>query len=307
MKKFLWFYKMKPQKQKVRNMILGDTNMMFRTLKEWDSKTFGEVFGEITITDENKESVKLLKKVLMHQGLMDKKMNGFCTEGLKKAEFERMGVRYVDFFNELESSDAYWTPLDILHNVCKNNLERKKFYEAKAKKYNMSFDKVTWLMCGRALRALPSYMREYQLRNALENTFEQGTFYQDEELDKKYHCDIKMDLNDKSYYFWSFYASTRSIFQFADKFKGNRYGEVLNGCHVLCPFDREQESEATYKGWLFYSKKYVSNVKKAILDDQHLQYKEVLKSSVYDIDFYKKPVAIDKQTGDVNSLTKEAC
>lgn len=267
---------------------------MYSTLKKWSNTTFGEAFDKIVVTEENRESVKLLKKVLIHQNLMDKKMDGYCTEGLKKSEFERMGVKYVDFFNELEEKDDYWTPLDILHNLCKNNISRKSFYDGKAKKYNMSFEKVTWLMCGRALRALPSYIREYQLKNELEKTFPEGVFYQNADLDQHYHCDIKMDFKEQSYYFWSFYASTRSIFQFADKFKGNRCGEVLDGHHVLCPFDRKDESEASYKGWLFYSKNYLKKVRKAILEDKHLSYEQVLKSSVYDLDFYKKPVAIDK-------------
>ena len=90
---------------------------MYQTLDEWNNKTFGEAFGEIEITEENEDSVKLLKKVLMHQGLMDKPMNGLASEGLKKTEVERLGVKYVDFLNALETSGEYWTPLDMLHDI----------------------------------------------------------------------------------------------------------------------------------------------------------------------------------------------
>jgi hypothetical protein len=102
---------------------------MYQTLEEWNNKTFGEAFCEIEITENNKDSVKLLKKVLMHQNLMDKPMNGLATEGLKKTEVERLGVKYVDFLNALEESGECWTPLDMLHDVCKNNLAKRSFYE----------------------------------------------------------------------------------------------------------------------------------------------------------------------------------
>jgi hypothetical protein len=142
----------------------------------------------------------------------------------------------------------------------------------------------------------------------LEKLFPEGTFEQSEELDQKCHCDIKMTMNDRDYYFWSFCSSARSIYNFADKFKGNRAGHVLNGLHVLCPFDnRAEKNKAQYKGWLFYSKKYMEGLKKSILDDEMLSYEQVLKTSVYDLDFYRTPSIVNKKSDVEQSIEVKAC
>ena len=277
-------------------MLFNTREKMGTTIDTWDSMTFGDALANFEVTEENKESYELMKVVLRRQRLLDKPMNGKLSEGLKKDEFERMGVTYVSFVNNLEAQNRFWTPLDIIHDVCKNNLERRDFYEKKAKKYGMSFERVTWLMCGRALRALPSYIREYQLKNALQSVFPDGIFTQDEELDLKYHCDIKMELNGQEYFFWSFISSPRSIYQFIDKFRSNRYGQVIDGTHVLCPFDRIEERGASYKGWCFYSKEYIEEIKRAIFQKNHLDYYEVHSGSALTPGAYKKPVSVDKVT-----------
>lgn len=272
---------------------------MFRALDIWNSKTFGAAFSEIVITEKNSEVITLLKTVIEQQNLTNKRMNGYCSEGLKVAEFEKMGICYVDLFNKLEKSDEFWTPLSILYEMCKHTLVNKNFYIEKAIEYNMSFDEVTWLMCGRAIRALPSYIREYQLRNALKSAFPMATFYQDEEMDKRFHCDIKMESNGQTYYFWSFISSQRSIYQFVDKFKNHRYGKILDGMHVLCPFDRYEESDASYKGWCFYSSRYVDEVKNAIFKKAHLSYDYILNTSIINVKNFKRPIVVDKNVFDL--------
>ena len=274
--------------------LLETKESMLLTLEKWNKTTFGDAYSELAACCEDQESLKLLKKVIKHQDLDNKQMNGWCSEGVKVAEFERMGVKYVDFFNELEKSGEYWPPLNILHNICKNNLARKDFYEKKAKDKNMSFERVTWLMCGRALRALPSYIREYQLKNELQELFPDATLEQNEELDKNYHCDIKLNLNNNEYYVWSFVSSTRSIVNFAQKFKALRYGKVPNGYHILCPYDVLKNKDSAFYGWMFYSKGYMQDVKKAV-EKAALQYDDVVNASVYNLEFYKKPTLIKKE------------
>lgn len=151
-------------------------------------------------------------------------------------------------------------------------------------------------MCGRAIGALPSYIREYQLRNALKLTFPTARFYQDEQMDKKFHCDIKMDLDNQTYYFWSFISSQRSITQFMDKFKNHRYGNILDGIHVLCPFDRFNERFATYNGWCFYSDKYIREIKNSILFKSHVNYEAVINRVTIDIKEFRNPIIVDKNT-----------
>ena len=52
----------------------------------------------------------------------------------------------------------------------------------------------------------------------IKELFPDATLEQNEELDKNYHCDIKLNLNNNEYYVWSFVSSTRSIVNFAQKF-----------------------------------------------------------------------------------------
>ena len=276
-------------------MALLDTKeSMIKTLEEWNKKTFGDEFDKFAEKCEDKELLKLLKKVIKHQDLHNKHMNGWCSEGVKVAEFERMGVKYVDFFNNLEKSGEYWTPLNILCDICKNNLSRKSFYEKKAQSKIMSFERLTWLMCGRALRALPSYIREYQLNNEIKTIFPNAIVEQSEDLDQRYHCDLKLTMNDKEYYVWSFVATTRSIINFAQKFKALRYGTVPNGYHILCPYDVFKNRDSSFRGWLFYSDEYMQEVKTA-MECEALRYEDVVNASVYNLEFYKKPTLITKE------------
>lgn len=278
-------------------MQLFDTKEhMIRTLSEWDSKTFSDAISDFQINDDDIEVAKLMIDVVGYQRLGDKKMNGYCSEDLRKDEFENMGVCYVDFFNMLEASDKQWTPLDIIFEICKNNLNRRSFYEKKAEQHNMTFEKVTALMCGRALRALPSYLREYQLRNALKDAFPKAMFTQTAETDKKWHCDIQMTLNERQYYFWSFLSSPRAIYQFVDKFKANRSGVILDGNHVLCPFNKMEDSDTSYRGWCFYSNNYINEIKTAIYQKMPTDYNDVSIGKTFNLRSFKRPIVVSKYT-----------
>ena len=276
-------------------MSLFDTKeKMVRTLNEWDRMTYGEAFANLVVTDQNRESVELLKLCLDKQRLWDKPMNGNSSEGLKNTEVEKLGIAYVDLFNKLDPTDLFWTPLDFLHEMCKHNLSKRKFYEKKAQVNHMTFEQLTYRMCGRALRALPSFIREYQLSNALKKTFPKGLFFQDPDMDKRCHCDINMVLDGETYYFWSFISSAKSIYNFVEKFKDNRGGVIMDGHHVLCPFDRNEEKDASYKGWAFYSARYINEVKTAIYQKAHLNYEDVKDGVMFKTTAFKRPVVVDK-------------
>ena len=267
---------------------------LVRTLAKWDTQTFADAMADFEVAEEDEDVIPLAIEVVQFQRLGDKRMNGYCSESLRKDEFEQMGVCYVDFFNLLEESDKEWTPFDIIFEVCKNNIRRRSFYEKKADKHNMTFEQVTALMCGRALRALPSYIREQQLRNSLQDAFPKASFEHGETLDKKFHCDIKMTLHETPYYFWSFLSSPRSIYQFVDKFRANRQGQILDGHHVLCPFDKSEFSDSAYKGWCFYSSQYVNEVKNAMFNKTPIDYDSIIVGRGLSPKTFKRPVVVDK-------------
>ena len=131
-------------------------------------------------------------------------------------------------------------------------------------------------------------------------TFPKGKFSQSKELDEQYHCDVLMELDGKKYFFWSFVNSAKSIANFIEKFTDKR-GAVPSGYHVLCPFDRNKEKFASYKGWCFYSQDYLNEVKTAVYQREPLNYSEVCSSTddkkkppIAQMGFYRRPVVIFK-------------
>lgn len=268
---------------------------MFRVLTEWDKITFSQALAVFDTTNKNPEAVELMKEVVRHQRLQDVRMNGKCSENLRILEKERMRIVYAHMIEVLNEEQEYWTPLDVIYRVCENNVNDKKFYERKAKAMEMSFQRLTSLMCGRALRALPSFVREYQLRNALKNRFKGAFFEKSEELDTRTHCDVKMTIGENEYYFWSFVPSGRGIKNFSDKFKGNR-GALIDGVHVICPLDPHKPSKhCVFKEWCMYPNGYMDEIAQAIYNREHIKYADVCASAMMLEDsFYNHPVAIDK-------------
>ena len=267
---------------------------MIRNLNLWDSQTFAEAMANIPINEYNAEAAALLQTVLTNQRLNNKKMNGFCTEGLQQTEREGLGICYVDIFNQMEDTNEYWDPAKLLMAFCEFAIENKTKITAKAKAEKSTFEQLVIGMSGRLLRALPSYIREIQLKNSLVAAFKTATFEKDADLDKKYHCDIKMSLNDRTYYVWSFLSTQRAVVNFAAKFNSSR-GPVPNGYHLLCPFDRKGPRATMYKGWCFYSKEHTDDVLAAVYQTQPTEYQKALDDRlIYSLNFFKKPVVIEK-------------
>ena len=274
--------------------ILKTRESMVRNLNNWDKETFSDSISRLTVNKYNAEAIALLHTVVTAQRLWDKKMNGFCTEGLKKTEKEGLKICYVDVFNKMEDTDQYWDPALLIYELCQMAIDEKELYTKTAIENNMSFEELVIGMSGRLLRALPSYIREEQLKNSLGDAFKTASFEKDANLDKKKHCDIKMILNGNTYYIWSFLSTQRSIVNFAEKFNGTR-GKVPNGYHLLCPFDRNGPRATVYKGWCFYAKEHTDDVIAAVYQNAAIDYNESINDRlIYSQRFFSKPVVIKK-------------
>ena len=273
-----------------------DRETMFRILNQWDAKTYGEALSDIPVTEENGNIIELLSYVLDKQKLRDQTMNGNSTQHLEQTEQEKMRIVYVKIPGLMEETREYWTPLDILYYVCElAETKNKAFYESKAKSLGISYERLVAQICARAIRTLPSWLREQQLRLALQHGFRKATFEQNEELDLHNHCDLKMVLDDKTYYVWSFILSTRSIANFASKFTDSRFGHVPSGAHLVCAFDRDNENhKVQYKGWAFHSKKYVDEVRAAIYQREPAKYENFCLTALRKIGSYNRPLVVVK-------------
>lgn len=273
---------------------------MFRILTQWNEKTYGQAFSEIEVTDQNKSIVELLSYVLDKQSLSDKPMNGFSSEGLEQTEKEKLRIAYVKIPGELEETHKWWTPLDILYYVCElAETKNKKFYEKKAKEFKISYKRLVAQICARAVRTLPSWLREQQLKFIMEKEFGRAKIEYSEDLDLTEHCDIKMTLNDRPYYIWSFVLSINSIANFSSKFTNSRYGHVPNGAHIICAFDRKNlNHKAQYKGWDLHSKKYVDEIKTAVYQRKPSEYGYFCENELKKLSSYYRPRVVIKD-GDI--------
>ena len=274
-------------------MTMFETKLdMFHTLNQWNAMTFKDALKKI---HGDKEVLKLAELVLKKQGISDKPMNGCASEGLKTIEAERLRITYVSIFNQLIQTKPQWNMADCIYAVCEHALKDKEFYYKKAGTLGYSFERIVWLMCGRMIRSLPSFIREIQLENSLQQAFPKAHMDRSEKLDTTLHCDIAMTINGENYYVWSFVKSDRSIKNFCQKFSGKRYGHVPDGYHVLCPFDVFSSNSVCFNGWAMYSNEYVHSIKDAIKHKGKYQYDTVcLNGTIYSSEFYNKPVVITK-------------
>lgn len=249
---------------------------MCNTLEAWSKETFGQAFNKLNFTAASKDyaSLALLKHVIETQKLWNKKMMGNCSQGLIKTDEENLNIWFSLIVNPLEDADQFWTPLDYLHSVCKHMLNDKTGYEkmAASDRFNCDFNTLCVMICGRALRNLPSFIREYQQRNAIVLRFPDGTFEKDVKLDMQGHCDLQMFYKGVEYRFWSYQSTKRGLYNFEAKFAQKR-GSIANCMHVLCPIDTFTKANVCdYLGWRMYSKKRIDDICNLILDDKAIVY-----------------------------------
>lgn len=284
------------------NTMFTSKKNMTATLNAWNDKTFDQALSEMAMKGKNEKAIELLKTVIRKQRIGEKQMNGDATEGMKLKEVENLGIAYVTVFNRTCEKYTWWTPVEYLYELCLNNTKRKEFYDKKAAELGITYEHLAVVMCGRALRALPSFIREYQLANALHRKFPSATFCQDEYTDKYFHCDVKMEMNEQTYFFWSFIASEKSVRNFVQKFSDSRFGHVNDGIHVLCPFDRrdnvksgELKVKANYLGWHLYSREYLDVIENMVNSGEHKEYSELFANgSVCRLEMYHEPMVVYK-------------
>lgn len=281
---------------------------VYQALKNWAEKTYAEAYSEKCASNTKTELMKLVHYVLQSQSLLGKKMDGFSTENLDQTELEWLKIKYALIPDILSKTYAYWTPLDVIVYVCDNNLSDRQFYQSKAKENNMSFEELTAKMCARALRALPSAIREHQLLAGLRTTFPTATITKDADLDLQYHCDAKMMYNGKTYWCWSFIAGKKSINKFAMKFTGTKGSIVAAGYHVLCGFDRFDTTKhiaTQYYGWELYPESYFAEIKQYITNSTYYEYDNFIQNITTNKDLYEGPVIVRNRFTKNFGTTKE--
>lgn len=225
----------------------------FETLKAWENRTFDDGFEAL----KNKEGtdpnvLAMLESVIKIQKLNQKHMNGTSVRKLLKTEVEGSGIYFSQIFDYLENRHSEmqipWDLTDVLYVVCEqiNNLDAKIKEIAKQKK--VSYEKMAAYLCGRAMRSIPSYIRERQLASMLKARLPNADILHDNDLDMQMHCDILVKYQGENYMLWSYTYTDQAIKKLAKKFF-NKYNPIPNGLHIICPCEMEHK----YLDWSLYT------------------------------------------------------
>jgi hypothetical protein len=265
---------------------------MKQRIDKWSKTTYSEMLQTRTRSNRYQEAqaIETAKYVLNVQRIANKEMTGLTTNGLKKTEDEIGKFQYVRVFNCISKIND-WTPMDMVYGTCYLAL-RDRNVKIKSLQLGISTNELIAKMCGRALRALPSYIREHDLRFNLELMVPSARFIQNEILDTVLHADIMMRLKDERYYFWSFVNTERSRSNFQDKFLGNRKGRVPDGNHVICPLSLGYCDDIN--GWKFYKKNEIDRIIQLINTPSPTLYNNVVQILSVDDLYFAKPRIIVK-------------
>jgi hypothetical protein len=281
-------------------MIMSDIR---KQIESWSSMTYGETLEARLARGRYKPSpaIDMARKVLERQKLTNKIMDGNSTNRLDNMEREVGKFQYVKVFNII-SKVHDWTPMDMVYGTCYLAMKDPNV-ALKAQQWRMSEEELISKMCGRALRALPSYLREHDLKQQLEQRMPDAKFIQNEALDTVLHADLLMRYNDEEYYFWSFVNTPRSIENFKDKFFGHRQGDIPDGYHITCPFSLDCCEEIN--GWKLYDGLNVRALTMTIDNPAHANYNNIENPSMSSDMYFQTPKLIVKDSDREHDLEQE--
>jgi hypothetical protein len=265
-------------------------------INDWSNITYGQMLEQRIQSCRygSGPEIEMTRKVLAAQSLTNKPMNGNSTMGLSKMEAEVGTFKYVKVFNAISRAKD-WSPVDMVFGTCYLAMKDPNV-SRKAEQFGMSTEELISKMCGRALRALPSYIREHDLKCQLQERIPDAKFVQSEELDTILHADLMMEHNGSNYYFWSFVDTPQSIRNFEDKFMGHRAGHVPDGFHVTCPFSLTWCDEID--GWKLYDGVSIDQIAQIVFEPTHGAYDAVDRLLESNYQYFETPHLIDKNAGE---------
>ena len=278
-------------------------NDMKQKINSWSKVSYGDML-EARLKNggySRDESSDIARYVIKAQKLYDKPMNGNSTNGLDLMEREVGNFQYVNVFNIISKAQS-WTPMDMVYGTC-YLANKDPNVEIMARKLNLKKEDLISKMCGRALRALPSYLREHDLKDQLKAKFPNATFKQNQALDTILHVDLMMKYKDNDYYFWSFVNTNRSLRNFEDKFLGHRAGYIPDGIHITCPFNLNNCDEID--GWKLYDNLVVSEIADMIEYPDQAKYENVQAILNSRRDFFSRPRIINKDDSRTVEMDRE--
>ena len=195
-------------------------------------------------------------------------MDGFSSVGFKNAyEKTLKDVSLSKAFNMCIENN-YLTPAAYTLNVIRDcNLYKKP-------------EELTYRIVKRAIRTLPSFIREMDLAYKLQLEMKEARCYKGSvEEDITDHTDVFLEYQKKVYRIWSYtYSKDIALDHTVSKISGDR-GDLKDGLHLLCPmylFDSEQYEEI--EGWRLHSLQYIKNIHFLIEREDIQDYNAIIKN-----------------------------
>ena len=127
---------------------------------------------------------------------------------------------------------------------------------------------------GRALRNLPSFVREYLIAEFLSNRDGIEIEIPSADMNAQYHVDIILQSGNTKTYAWSYLNTKYAIEKLTSKKLNGKRGKILIGQNLLAPFDGEKDAK-NFHGWWIPTEGYISKLLEA-LESPVLSYEEIL-------------------------------
>lgn len=191
-------------------------------------------------------------------GIIDKQMSGDLSQGWR--DLNRGTIFFQDCLAAVHRAyPGNWTPADYLLEC---------YISAKEKGVALED-----MDLGRALRNLPSFMREYLIAGKLSTRDGIVVELPSEVMNAEYHVDLTLKIDGQSIHIWSYLSSENAIRRLTNnKLSGGR-GKILQGFNLLAPFNNSKDA-MNFKSWWTPSSTYIDSLI-AALDKQAVTFDAV--------------------------------
>ncbi len=183
-----------------------------------------------------------------------KQMDGNSVQDLRRYEpaeqYEQ--IRFADIVNRLKNDDGF-SPVKYMAQITKLCDERGLT------------ESMTIGLLARGLRSFPSFLREMDVEEQLENILTERripySIARSTEMDVAQHTDILVSSYGRDYRIWLFQNSKRGIRNTMMRLREER-GKLPQGIHVLCPMNPMGANPRCImkNGWCFYQTSYVKEI-----------------------------------------------
>jgi len=230
-------------------------------LRYWSTLTFREALSQSPLNkivnwqlppygkEEKSQFIQHLRNLRrapsdFKSGILDKDMSGALAQGWR--DLNRDNIFFQDCLAAVHRVySEKWTPADYLLQCYISAKEKGVAPEE--------------MDLGRALRNLPSFMREYLIAGKLSKCDGINVEIPSETMNAEYHVDLILKVEGKTIYVWSYLSSEHAIRRLTNnKLSGDR-GKILHGYNLLAPFDKSKDA-VNFNSWWMPSSNYIQSL-----------------------------------------------